>query len=258
MSSGDALTYSHTWEHVGLEVEDGVALLTLRRPARRNAFTQAMALDFIAACDVIDAIADVGAVVLSGEGPTFCAGADRAILDAAGEDPTHPDHFGAVGSVYDAFTRLGKLEAPVIAAVRGAAVGAGLNLMLCADLRIVATDALLMSGFLRLGIHPGGGHFALVARLAGREAAAALGLFGASVDGPRAVELGLAWEHHPSELVEARALELARAVAVDPALARVMARSLRSTTRPAVDGDLALEAERAPQLWSLRRRALRR
>jgi enoyl-CoA hydratase len=256
MSDDRALTPSQ-WEHVGLEIEDGVALLTLRRPAQRNAFTQAMALDFIAACDIIDARADVGAVVLTGEGPTFCAGADRAILDGAGADPTHPDHFDAVGSIYDAFSRLGQLEPPVIAAVRGAAVGAGLNLMLCADLRIVADDALLMSGFLRLGIHPGGGHFALVARLAGREAAAALGIFGASVDGPRAVDLGLAWEHHPAELVEARAIELARAVAVDPALARVMARSLRSTTRPAVDGELALEAERAPQLWSLRRRALR-
>jgi len=255
--SGVTSEDAHGWEHVGLHVTDGVAVLSLQRPEQRNAFTRAMALDFIAACDRIDARPDVGAVVLRGEGPTFCAGADRAILAGAGEDPTGPEHYAAVGSIYDAFTRLGTLEAPVIAAVRGAAVGAGLNLMLCADLRIVADDVQLMSGFLRLGIHPGGGHFGLVARLAGREAAAAMGIFGATVDGPRAVTLGLAWEHHPAEQVEARAMELARAVAVDPELARTMVRTLRSTTRPAVDGQLALEAERAPQLWSLRRRALR-
>jgi len=245
------------WENVGLEVEENVALLTLRRPAQRNAFTRTMAQDFVAACDEIDARKDVGAVVLMGEGKTFCAGADRSILDGAGADPTHPDNFSTVGSVYAAFMRLTRLEPPVIAAVRGAAVGAGLNLMLCADLRIVADDATIVSGFLRLGIHPGGGHFGLISRLAGREAAAALGIFGASIDGRRAVELGLAWEHHPADEVDARAIELARAVAVDPELARAMVRSLRSTTRPAVDGDLALEAERAPQLWSLRRRALR-
>ena len=98
---------------------------------------------------------------------------------------------------------------PTIAAVLGAAVGAGINLMLATDLRIVAEDARLISGFLRIGLHPGGGHFGLLAGRAGAEAAAAAGIFGEEISGVRAVQLGLAWEALPAEQVEQRAAELA-------------------------------------------------
>lgn len=84
-------------------------------------------------------------------------------------------------TVYGSFARVGELEVPTVAAVRGAAVGAGTNLFMAADLRIVADDARLLAGFLRIGIHPGGGFFTLAGRLAGREAAAALGLFSQAI-----------------------------------------------------------------------------
>src|ERR687889_77725 len=78
----------------------------------------------------------------------------------------------------------------------------------------------LLCGFLKRGMHPGGGHFVILSRLIGREAAAAMALFGEEINGLKAVELGLAWESLYDAAVEDRALELAARVAADPQLAR--------------------------------------
>lgn len=240
---------------VRLEIEGAVAILTLDAPGRRNALRTSSARAVIDACAAVDADDAVGALVVRGTGGYFCAGADRALLDAAGEDPAEEGAFEALSLVYSAFVRVGELACPTVAAVRGGAVGAGVNLALATDLRIVADDARLISGFLSIGLHPGGGHFALLARTAGRETAAAMGLFGEAVSGRRAAELGLAWEAVADEQVEPRALELAHRVAADPALARAAVRSLRSELGPpAIPWPAALEAERGRQMWSLRRR----
>ena len=244
---------------VRVETDEGVARLVLDAPARRNALTVAMAQELVAACEEIDADPGVGAVVVCGADGQFCAGADRDTLLGTGSDPAAPDAYDAVGWIYRAFVRVGELEPPTIAAVRGAAVGAGVNLMLATDLRVVAHDARIVSGFSKLGIHPGGGHFTLALRAAGRESAAAVGLFGEELSGARAAELGMAWEALDSEEVEARALELARRAAADPELARRTARSMRlQVGPPGVSWPVALEAERAAQMWSLRRAAGRR
>jgi enoyl-CoA hydratase len=162
-----------------------------------------------------------------------------------------------LGAVYRAFQRVGELEAPTIAAVRGGAVGAGMNLLLATDLRVVARDARLVSGFLPLGLHPGGGHGHLLARAAGREAAAALALFGARIDGTRAARLGLAWAAVDDADVEPAAMELAEVPGADPELARATARSVRAEQGPpALPWGAAVELERAAQMWSLRRRDL--
>lgn len=240
-----------------LDVGDGVAVMTLCAPERRNAFSLEMADAMVAACEEIDADPSVGAVVVRGEGPYFCAGADRAQLAAAGADPAEPGLYREMGRIYSAFARVGALEPPTIAAVRGGAVGAGLNLALATDLRIVAEDATLLSGFQQIGIHPGGGHSALLSRAVGRETANALQLFGASISGMRAVELGLAWAAVPADAVEPTALDLARVPAKDPELARRTARSMRTIAGPpAIPWPAALDLERASQMWSLRRREL--
>lgn len=239
---------------IHLERDGGVAVITLDRPHKRNALGPGMPERILAICDEIDGDPSIGAAVVRGTGDAFCAGADRAVLDQAGEDPTRADLFELLGSVYRAFMRVGSLAVPVIAAVRGAAVGAGVNLVLAADLRIVAEDARLLAGFQRIGLHPGGGNFKLTARLAGREATAALSLFGEEIDGRRAVDLGLAWEALAADRVEPRALELAHRAAEDPELARTALRSFRQITDWGVGWDIAMEAERSAQMWSLRRR----
>lgn len=243
---------------VSLERADGVAVITLDAPARRNALTPEMAEELISACDEVDHDRSIGAAVIRGAEGHFCSGAHRAVLASVGQDPSRDDAYASISGIYDSFVRVGELGVPTIAAVRGAVVGAGMNLMLATDLRIVATDARLLSGFLRIGVHPGGGHFALLARAAVREVAGALGLFGEEIHGARAAQLGLAWQDVPDEQVEPRALELAVRVAADPPLARAAVASLRDEAGPPiVPWSVGVQTERARQMWSMRRAAER-
>jgi enoyl-CoA hydratase len=129
--------------------------------------------------------------------------------------------------------------------------------MLATDLRVVARDAKVISGFVPIGLHPGGGHGSLLGRTGAREAAAAMALFGESIDGERAASLGLAWYAVDDGDVEETAIGLASRAAADPELARRAAASLRTVLGPpAIPWPAALELERASQMWSMRRRSL--
>lgn len=247
----------NTTAEVNLERADGVATLILDAPDRRNALTLSMARELAAACDEIDADASVGAVVVRGSGGYFCAGGDRQTLAEAGRDPAAPEAWEGIGDVYRSFARVGELQPPTIAAIRGGAVGAGVNLAFATDLRVVANDAKIISGFLPIGLHPGGGHGVLLGRTGIREAAAAMALFGERIDGARAAELGLAWAAVEDDEVEAKAAELAAAPAADPELARRVAKSLRAQLGPpTLPWPVALDMERASQMWSMRRKSL--
>lgn len=240
-----------------LQITDGIAVMTMRAPERRNALSVEMARAMVAACEEVDADASVGAVVVCGEGDYFCAGGDRGTLAAAGKDPAEPGLYRDMGFIYNAFARVGQLEPPSIAAVKGGAVGAGMNLLLATDLRVVAQDAKLLSGFLPIGLHPGGGHSLLISRAVGRETANAMELFGAKISGTRAVELGMAWAAVAADEVEATAMELAAVPAKDPELARRTTKSMRLIAGPpALPWAAALDLERASQMWSLRRKDL--
>jgi enoyl-CoA hydratase/carnithine racemase len=239
-----------------LEVDGGVAVVTLNAPDRRNALTPGMADELIATFDEVDARDDVGALVIKAVGKSFCAGGDIATLTAAGKDPAAPDTYVGMGKIYDSFYRLGQVKVPTVAAVRGSAVGAGMNMLLAADLRIVATDARLLCGFLKRGMHPGGGHFVILSRLIGREAAAAMALFGEEINGVRAAELGLAWRAVDDQNVEVQAMELAARVAADPELARAAVGNFRKeVVNGAMGWDVAMQFERPAQMWSMRRSA---
>jgi enoyl-CoA hydratase len=240
-----------------LERDAGVATIVLNAPDRRNALTRAMARALVEVCEEVDGDPQIGAVVVRGAGGFFCAGGDRRTLADAGRDPATPDAWVGIGDVYRSFQRVGELEPPTVAAVRGGAVGAGMNLAFATDLRVVARDAKLISGFLPIGLHPGGGHAALLGRSGAREATSALTLFGERIDGARAAELGLAWEALDDAAVDARAQALAAIPAADPELARRTARSLRiELGPPALPWPAALELERASQMWSVRRKDL--
>jgi enoyl-CoA hydratase len=243
---------------IQVDVDQGVATITLDAPETRNALNAALCRQLIETCEQIDDDPQVGAVVVRGAGGNFCSGAERGVLEHNGEDPAEPERFTAIGAVYNAFVRVGTLAVPTIAAVQGAAVGAGVNLLLATDLRIVASDARIISGFMRIGIHPGGGHFALLGRVVGAEAAAAIGVFGEEISGTRAVQLGLAWDALDAADVDGRAVELARKAAKDPELSRRVVSSMRRELGPpAVSWPVAVELERGSQMWSLRRRSIR-
>jgi enoyl-CoA hydratase len=127
-------------------VADHVALITVNDPERRNAVTGEMSKQLRAAVERAEADPDVHAVVVTGAGKAFCAGADLSALGSAAEQ--------GLQQLYDGFMAVGKCALPTIAAVNGPAVGAGLNLALAADVRIAGPNALFDSRFQKLGIHP--------------------------------------------------------------------------------------------------------
>ena len=240
---------------IRLDVEHGIAVLTVSNPSIKNALTLKMSHQLSEFCDRIDADATIGAVVVRGDGGTFCSGADTRSWSGTYADPMSDSAYAETDDIYGAFYRVGQIKVPTISAVRGAAVGAGLNLALATDLRIVADDARLIAGFLKAGIHPGGGFFTIASRVGGREAAAAMGVFSEEVSGPRAVQLGLAWDAVPDDEVEARALALAERVAGDPVLARRVAKSFRAEADPSpLPWSTAIEVERGVQIWTQARR----
>lgn len=240
---------------IHLHVHEGVATLSVDAPETRNALNPALSRQLAEACDHIDADSEVGAAVIRGAGGTFCSGAERELLTRNGEDPADPERYAEIGAIYQAFVRVGKLSVPTIAAASGAAVGAGVNLLLATDLRVVSSTMRILAGFTRIGIHPGGGHFALLGRLMGAEAAAAIGVFGQEISGARAAELGMAWAAVDAESVDSTAQKLAAMPAKDPELSRrVVASMRRELGPPGVSWDAAVDLERGSQMWSLRRR----
>ena len=145
---------------------------------------------------------------------------------------------GSVVSIYEGFLRVLRSPLPTIAAVNGPAVGAGMNLALACDVRLIGNSGRFDARFLQIGLHPGGGHTWMLERAVGPQAAAAIVLFGEAVEGARAVEIGLAWSCHPDDelLTAARALG-ARAAKVPKAL------SARAEADPA-PGSVATELRR--------------
>ena len=155
--------------------------------------------------------------------------------------------------MYDAFLRVLRSSLPTIAAVNGPAVGAGFNLALACDLRLVGPAARFDSRFLRIGLHPGGGHLWLLERAVGPQAAAAGALFGAAFDADRAVELGLAWSAHADDELLATAVDLGAQAATAPKalVARTKASLRAAPWQP--DFDAAVATELTAQTWSMGR-----
>lgn len=241
---------------ISLEIEAGCAVISLDAPTRRNSITVGLARDLIAACEAVDQDTSIGAAIVTGRGPAFCAGAYRPLLDFVGSNPTHDSAFSDLKLVYESFARVGSLRVPTITAVAGPAVGAGANLALAGDICIVGENAAIRPGFIPIGAHPGGGHFHLLERRAGRQVAAAVGLFGSTLIGPQIVEAGLALECVPDGEVLARAEAIAAVPAADPGLARLAVETFdRELDRPGMSWPSAIQLEHAPQMWSLHRRA---
>lgn len=227
---------------VGVETADGYAVLTLDDPPRRNALSIEMAAEVVAALDRLESSGEVHALVVTGAPPAFCAGADLAQLAAADE--------AGLRAIYAGFERLARSPLLTVAAVNGAAVGAGINMALACDVRLAGERALFDTRFLALGLHPGGGHTWLLARTVPYATAAALLLGGAPVRGPEAARLGLAFRCVPDDELLGAARDLVAAAAAAPAeLVRRTKRTLGAAT--GADYDATLHRELGEQLWSV-------
>jgi enoyl-CoA hydratase len=222
---------------------DGVATLTVADPTRRNALTIPLVERIVAAFDAVEADPAVGAVLVTGAPPAFCAGADLSDLGTSRE--------AGLRRIYEGFLRVARSPLPTIAAVNGAAVGAGMNLALACDVRVAGRSARFDTRFLDLGIHPGGGHTWMLHRIAGPQAAAAMVLFGEVLDGPRAAQTGLVWRCvDDDELLGTAHALAARAAANPPELVRRTKATLADVA--AIDDHpAAVERELAVQVWSM-------
>jgi len=227
-----------------VSVADRVATITLNDPARRNAINLALNDELIAAIDELEGRDDVGAIVVTGAPPAFCAGADL-------EDLKNSRHRDSLGKIYAGFLRLAHTSLPTVAAVNGAAVGAGMNMALACDVTIAARGARFDTRFMQIGIHPGGGHTWRLRRNTDQQTTMAMVLFGEAIDGERAAEVGLAWRCvDDSELLDVATTLAARAASFPRELTRrTKATILQLDTVESSEAAVAHELE--PQAWSM-------
>ncbi len=228
---------------VQIERRGRVAVVTLDDPKRRNALNLEMCAELVAAFDEFESGDDVGAVVVTGAAPAFCAGADLTQLGASQRDGLH--------AIYSGFLRVARSPLPTVAAVNGAAVGAGMNLALAADVRLAADSARFDTRFLDLGLHPGGGHTWMMQRIVGPQTTMAMVLFGQVLDAAEARRVGLVWEVCEGDALLDRAVELAgRAASGPPELVRRIKASIAAM--PSIEShDDGVERELDPQVWSI-------
>ncbi len=201
------------YQDIEFEIDSGVALITLNRPDRLNAFSGRMGEELGEALAKSDRDDEVRAVVLTGAGRAFCAGADMS----AGAETFGSQEGAQDFSASPVRPFMWQVRKPVIAAMNGHAVGLGLTLALQCDLRIAADEAKYGVLQVRRGVMPDACAHWTLPRIVGVERAAYLMLTGRKLSGSEAAEFGLVLRSVPAEQVLETALEIARDVAVNTA-----------------------------------------
>ena len=225
-----------------VDKSDGVATLTLNNPAERNSLTLPMVDAIIEAMDDIETDESICALVVTGAAPAFCAGANLGNLQTATAE--------SLSAIYKGFLRVAASPLPTIAAVNGAAVGAGMNMALGCDVRIAGRRAKFDTRFMQIGLHPGGGHTWMSRRIAGPEFVFASVVFGEVLDGEQAEKHGLVWKCVDDGALLDTAHEMAARAGSTP---RELILATKQTIQDMANVDqhsLAVERELAPQLWS--------
>jgi enoyl-CoA hydratase/carnithine racemase len=190
---------------ISLEKRGPIAFLTLRRPEEENAIDGTLLAELADACEAIETDDKLRVVVLTAEGDNFCRGWDAALL--SGEDPHGLPDEG------DPFASLAELPRPVVCAIQGEALSAGLELALACDVRVAAEDARLGLPETKLGLIPMGGGSQRLARLVGRGKALEMILSGEPVDAQEALRIGLVSAVAPRDRLAAEAEAIAGRIA---------------------------------------------
>jgi enoyl-CoA hydratase/carnithine racemase len=238
-------------EDVLITTRDGaVATLTLNRPRTRNALNTALVQALVTGLRGAAEDPSIRAVVLTGAGGAFCAGAD--LKAAFVDDPDALAHIDEKIDEYHAMIRtIAGAPKPFIAAVDGAAVGFGCDLALACDLRVASTEAYFQEKFVKIGLMPDGGGTFWLPRLVGLSRALEIMMTGEPVPAARAHELGIVSRVVAPAELGAAARQLAQGLAKGPPLALA---EMKRAAREGLSGglDAALAAEKAGQLRCLR------
>ena len=234
------------YQTLTVEISGRVAVVTFRRADQLNAMNRQMQGEIIEAFEALSGDTGIGAIVVTGEGRGFMAGAD--IKEYATQTASEFDTFQAAGTrMYAAIENNRK---PVIAAVNGFALGGGMELVLCCDIVIANQFAKLGLPEIKLGLIPGGGGTQRSVTKLGRNRANFLLMTGAIVPASEFIAAGLVNEIVDVDRLMPRALELAEMIAAEPAAA---IEGLKALTAHAVSGDLAeglaMERDRLGDLY---------
>ena len=207
---------------ITIEQHGHVAVLVIDRPPNNHVSVELIA-ELADKLEALDAERDCRAVVLASAGKVFCGGAD---LSPSGPDGGRPGSMA--GDLYLQAERLFRTRKPIVAAVQGAAVGAGLGLALVADFRVAAPEARFAANFAKLGFHSGFGISHTLPSVVGEQAAAMLLLTGRRIGGEEALAMGLVDRIAPLAQVPAAAIALAAEIAENAPLA---VQAMRATLR---------------------------
>lgn len=226
---------------------DGAILtLTMNQPETRNALTGNTAVqEFVDVCDAVRGDASVKVVILTGEGPIFSSGGNvkdmrRYFDDALTPDVIREEYRQGIQRIPRAFHQL---DVPVICAVNGPAIGAGLDLTCMCDIRIASETATFAESFVRVGIVPGDGGAWLLPRAVGRAKAAEMAFTGEAIDAQQALACGLVSRVVPPSQLMAEARALAAKIAANPGVVmRMTKRLLREGEHSTLETLLELSA----------------
>lgn len=220
--------------------------LTMNQPKTRNALTGNTAVEeFVQVCDEIRRDASVKAVILTGAGPIFSSGGNVKDMQRFFDDALTPD---AIREEYRQGIQripraLNQLDVPVICAINGPAIGAGLDLTCMCDIRIASETATFAESFVRVGIVPGDGGAWLLPRAVGRAKAAEMAFTGEAIDAQQALACGLVSRVVPADQLLATARALADKIAANPgAVMRMTKRLLREGEHSTLESLLELSA----------------
>ena len=230
-----------------LERRGGVVIVRMDRPDTRNALSEPSQMqEFVDLCAQMRADASVKVIVLSGNGKSFCDGGN--IKDMQARDGIFAGSPYELRNTYrDGIQRiptaLYDLDIPIIAAVNGAAIGAGLDLACMCDIRIASTKAVFAESFVKLGIVPGDGGAWLLPRIIGIPKASLMAFTGDTIDAEKALEWGLVEQLCDPQELETQAVALAERIAANPGHAlRLCKRLLREGQHMRLDSLLELSA----------------
>jgi 2-(1,2-epoxy-1,2-dihydrophenyl)acetyl-CoA isomerase len=221
-----------------VDIKDQVALLTLHRPDKFNAFNREMALRLQQELDACQT-SSIRAVIITGSGKAFCAGQDLGEV----VDPEGPGMARILKEHYNPIvTRIRQLNKPVIAAVNGVAAGAGANLALCADITIAGQSASFIQAFSKIGLVPDTGGSYFLPRLIGWQRATALMMTGEKITATEAAAMGMIWKVVPDTELLQQATALGQQLATMPTTALgLIKQQLKGSFENTLDEQLQLE-----------------
>jgi enoyl-CoA hydratase/carnithine racemase len=226
--------------------DGAIVTLTMNQPTTRNALTGNSAVaEFVQACDDIRLDTSVRCVVLTGEGPVFSSGGNVKDMQRFFTQDISPEHIRE--EYRNGIQRIPKalfnLDVPVIAAINGPAIGAGLDLTCMCDIRIASSNATFAESFVKVGIVPGDGGAWLLPRAVGMSKASEMAFTGDALNAQEALACGLVSKVVAPELLIETAMLMARKIAANPgAVLRMTKRLLREGERSSLESLLELSA----------------